>query len=79
MIKPHYTNHTVSIHFARAYLQRGRNLGLDCQALMEYAALPPALLADDQARLAPYQLARLLHTPELEPRKKNALSATGPC
>ena len=61
MIKPHYTNHTVSIHFARAYLQRGRNLGLDCQALMEYAALTPALLADDQARLAPYQLARLLH------------------
>ncbi|MBA54862.1 MAG: AraC family transcriptional regulator [Pseudomonadales bacterium] len=60
-MKAHYTNHTVSIHFARAYLERGRQLGLDCTALMEYAALTPALLEDDRNRLAPYQLARLLH------------------
>lgn len=60
-MKAHYTNHTVSIHFARAYLERGRQLGLDCAALMEYAALTPALLEDDRSRLAPYQLARLLH------------------
>lgn len=60
-MKPHYANHTVSIYFARAYLERGRRLGLDCDALMQYAALTPALLDDDQARLAPYQLARLLH------------------
>ena len=60
-MKAHYTNHTVSIHFARAYLERGRQLGLDQAALMEYAALTPALLEDDRSRLAPYQLARLLH------------------
>lgn len=60
-MKAHYANHTVSIHFARAYLERGRMLGLDCAALMEYAALTPALLEDDLSRLAPYQLARLLH------------------
>ncbi|MEE2733482.1 MAG: AraC family transcriptional regulator [Pseudomonadota bacterium] len=60
-MKAHYTNHTVSIHFARAYLERGRHLQLDCGALMAYAALTPALLQDDQSRLAPYQLARLLH------------------
>jgi len=60
-MKAHYTNHTVSIYFARAYLERGRQLGLDCNALMAYANLTPALIADDRARLAPYQLARLLH------------------
>jgi len=61
LIKGHYANHTVSIHFARLYLERGRALGLDCAELMAYANLTPALLADDRARLAPYQLARLLH------------------
>ena len=60
-MKAHYANHTVSIHFARAYLERGKRLGLDCNALMQYAALTPTLLEDDQSRLAPYQLARLLH------------------
>lgn len=60
-MKAHYTNHTVSIYFARAYLERGRQLGLDCDALMSYANLTPAMLKDDRARLAPYQLARLLH------------------
>lgn len=60
-MKTPYANHTVSIYFARAYLERGRQLGLDCDALMAYANLTPALLQDDHSRLAPYQLARLLH------------------
>ncbi|MAR90672.1 MAG: AraC family transcriptional regulator [Pseudomonadales bacterium] len=60
-MKPHYANHTVSIQFAHAYLQRARALGLDTEALLADAAIEPGLLSTPAARLTPYQLARLLH------------------
>jgi AraC-like DNA-binding protein len=60
-MKPHYTNHTVSICFAVSYLNCGQQLGLNRDEILHYAAIPESLLSDPMARLAPYQLARVLH------------------
>lgn len=54
------TRHTVSSYFARAHLQNGLRQGLNEKELLDFAALSPALLEQEGARLAPRQLARLL-------------------
>lgn len=60
-MKQQQTNHTVSSHFARRYINTARQLGLDSQGILSYAAIPGSLLAHRETRLAPYQLARVLH------------------
>lgn len=57
----HTGNHTVSTYFARAYLRNGERMGLNKTELLLYAAIPEQYLDQGENRLAPYQLARLLH------------------
>lgn len=64
-------NHTVSVCFAKAYLACGERMGLTREGLLNYAAIPEAVISETAmtqpqgkqapSRLAPYQLARLLH------------------
>ncbi len=60
-MKTPHTNHTVSSHFARRYLDTAAQLGLNVADICRYAAIPDGLLGEKSARLAPYQLARVLN------------------
>ncbi|MBD2858905.1 AraC family transcriptional regulator [Spongiibacter sp. KMU-158] len=51
--------HTIASHFARAHLANAQRQGLNRAALLNRAGLSEAVLAEEQARVAPQQLASL--------------------
>ncbi|EFL15732.1 AraC family transcriptional regulator [Streptomyces sp. C] len=50
---------TVTVHHVRAVLAGARRAGFDLVPLLQEAQIPPLLLGDDRARVAPAQFARL--------------------
>ncbi|MEU4212822.1 AraC family transcriptional regulator [Streptomyces sp. NPDC026206] len=51
---------TVSVHYVRDSLGGARRLGIDTAPLLQCAGIPPLLLGDDRAQVAPEQFARLV-------------------
>ncbi|WP_263146444.1 AraC family transcriptional regulator [Pseudomonas sp. RIT-PI-AD] len=52
---------SIAVHFVRAALHGVRRQGLDEASLLRLAGIPPGLLAEPRARVAPEAFARLLH------------------
>ncbi|MFE5870515.1 AraC family transcriptional regulator [Streptomyces roseifaciens] len=54
------TSRTITVHHVRATLTGPRRLGIDTVPLLQSARIPPLLLGDAHARVAPEQFARLV-------------------
>ncbi|MFI0261389.1 AraC family transcriptional regulator [Streptomyces sp. NPDC017056] len=54
------TGATIAVHHVRAALSGARRLGIDTVPLLQAARIPPLLLGDERARVAPDRFSRLV-------------------